>query len=100
MPEYLRFVILLAAGWIKKDQQKIIDCLLEEIGTERLPWQEGLRRRIEEGMDHGLAWEEQGRPVPKLGRILVSAFSKDICLFSAATVQDTIPTLEPTHPQT
>ena len=29
--QYLRFAILLAAGWINRDQQKIIDYLLEEI---------------------------------------------------------------------
>ena len=35
MPEYLRFAILLAAGWINRDQQKIIDYLLEEIHVYR-----------------------------------------------------------------
>jgi hypothetical protein len=31
MSDYLRFFILLMAGWINRDQQKIIDYLLEEI---------------------------------------------------------------------
>jgi putative transposase len=31
MSDYLRFFILLAAGWINRDQQKIIDYLIEEI---------------------------------------------------------------------
>jgi hypothetical protein len=31
MSDYLRFFILLTAGWINKDQQKIIDYLAEEI---------------------------------------------------------------------
>ena len=35
MPHYLRFIILLAAGWINRDQQKIIDYLLEEIRVYR-----------------------------------------------------------------
>ena len=35
MPHYLRFIILLAAGWINSDQQKIIDYLLEEIRVYR-----------------------------------------------------------------
>ena len=35
MPEYLQFTILLAAGWINRDQQKIIDYLLEEIRVYR-----------------------------------------------------------------
>ena len=35
MPEYLRFAILLAASWINRDQQKIIDYLLEEIHMYR-----------------------------------------------------------------
>ena len=33
--QYLRFAILLAAGWINRDQQKIIDYLLEEIRVYR-----------------------------------------------------------------
>ena len=35
MPEYLRFIMLLAAGWINNDQQKIIDFLIEEIRVYR-----------------------------------------------------------------
>ena len=35
MPEYLRFIILLVAGWINSDQQKIIDYLLEELRVYR-----------------------------------------------------------------
>ena len=31
MSDYLRFFILLAAGWINRDQEKIIDYLIEEI---------------------------------------------------------------------
>ncbi len=31
MPDYLRLVILIGAGWINRDQQKIIDYLVEEI---------------------------------------------------------------------
>ena len=31
MSDYLRFFILLIAGWINRDQQKIIDYLTEEI---------------------------------------------------------------------
>ncbi len=31
MSDYLRFFILLTAGWINRDQQKIIDYLIEEI---------------------------------------------------------------------
>ena len=31
MSDYLRFFLLLTAGWINKDQQKIIDYLIEEI---------------------------------------------------------------------
>ena len=33
--QYLRFAILLAAGWINRDQQKVIDYLLEEIRVYR-----------------------------------------------------------------
>ena len=31
MPEYLRFIILVIAGWINSDQQRIIDYRMEEI---------------------------------------------------------------------
>ena len=31
MLEYLRFIVPLTTGWIDKDQQKIIDYLIEEI---------------------------------------------------------------------
>ena len=33
--QYLRFAILLAAGWINRDQEKIIDYLLEEMRVYR-----------------------------------------------------------------
>jgi len=53
MPHYLRFVILLAAGWINSDQQKIIDYLLEEIrvyrkhfNSPRLRFTDAQRRRL------------------------------------------------------
>lgn len=53
MPEYLRFIILLVAGWINNDQQKIIDYLIEEIRVyrehfkdKRLRFTDEQRRRL------------------------------------------------------
>jgi len=53
MPHYLRFIILLVAGWINSDQQKIIDYLLEEIRVyrehfngRRLRFSDAQRRRL------------------------------------------------------
>ena len=53
MPDYLRFIILLVAGWINSDQQKIIDYLIEEIRVyrehfkdERLRFTDEQRRRL------------------------------------------------------
>ena len=53
MSDYLRFFSLLAAGWIYKDRQKIIDYLTEEIGVYqelckgyRLPFTDKQRRRL------------------------------------------------------
>ena len=53
MSDYLRLVILTAAGWINKDQQKIIDYLLEEIRVyqehfkgRRLRFTDEQRRRL------------------------------------------------------
>ena len=45
MRDYLRFIILLAAGWINWDQQKIIDYLVEEIRVYREHF-EGCRLRF------------------------------------------------------
>jgi putative transposase len=53
MSEYLRFFILLTAAWINKDQQKIIDYLIEEIRVyqelfegQRLRFSDKQRRRL------------------------------------------------------
>ncbi len=53
MSDYLRFFILLVAGWINKDQQKIIDYLTEEIRVyqeickgHRLRFTDRQRRRL------------------------------------------------------
>ncbi len=53
MSDYLRFFILLIAGWINKDQQKIIDYLTEEIWVyqelckgHRLRFTDKQRRRL------------------------------------------------------
>ena len=53
MTHYLQFVVLLAAGWISRDQQKIIDYLIEEIRVyqehfegRRLRFTDGQRRRL------------------------------------------------------
>ena len=53
MSDHLRFFILLAAGWINRDQQKIIDYLLEEIRVyqeiskgRRLRFTDKQRRRL------------------------------------------------------
>ncbi len=53
MSEYLRFFILLTAGWINRDQQKIIDYLTEEIRVYqefckgyRLRYTDKQRRRL------------------------------------------------------
>ena len=53
MSDYLRFFILLAAGWINRDQQKIIDYLIEEIRVyqelckgHRLRFTDKQRRRL------------------------------------------------------
>ena len=35
MPDYLQLIILLVASWINRDQQKIIDYLIEEIRVRR-----------------------------------------------------------------
>ena len=53
MSDYLRFFILLVAGWINRDQQKIIDYLIEEIRVyqelckgHRLRFNDKQRRRL------------------------------------------------------
>ena len=53
MSDYLRFFILLTAGWINRDQQKIIDYLIEEIRVyqefckgHRLRFTDKQRRRL------------------------------------------------------
>ena len=53
MSDYLRFFILLVAGWITRDQQAIIDYLLEEIWVyqelcygRRLRFTDRQRRRL------------------------------------------------------
>ena len=53
MSDYLRFFILLTAGWINRDQQKIIDYLIEEIRIyqelckcRRLRFTDKQRRRL------------------------------------------------------
>ena len=53
MSDYLRFFILLVAGWINRDQQKIIDYLIEEIRVyqelckgRRLRFTDKQRRRL------------------------------------------------------
>jgi putative transposase len=53
MSDYLRFFILLVAGWINRDQQKIIDYLLEEtwvyrkhLKSRRLRFTDEERRRL------------------------------------------------------
>ena len=53
MSDYLRFFILLVAGWINRDQQKIIDYLIEEIRVyqelckgHRLRFTDKQRRRL------------------------------------------------------
>ena len=45
MRDYLRFIILLAAGFINRDQQKIIDYLIEEVRVYREHF-EGRRLRF------------------------------------------------------
>ena len=53
MSDYLRFFIILAVGWINRDQQKIIDYLIEEIRVyqelckgHRLRFTDKQRRRL------------------------------------------------------
>ena len=48
MSDYLRFIILLVAGWITSDQQKIIDYLIEEIRVYREHFK-GPRLRFADG---------------------------------------------------
>jgi len=57
-PHYLQFVIVLAAGWIDRDQQKIIDYLIEQIRVYqehfksiRLRFTDKRRRRFDSESD-------------------------------------------------
>ena len=92
MSDYLRFIILLAAGWISKDQQKIIDYLLEEVrvyqehfkGT-RLRFTDEQRRRL------GVKAKALGRKTLEqfaLERSIFASPSKNI--WNTTTLSETI----------